>query len=43
MAYRLVFTQSSASYDASRAQIDGLSETPAAAGNPEMRLHHSDE
>jgi hypothetical protein len=43
MAYRLVFAQSSASYDASRAQIDGLSETPAAAGNPKMRLHQSDE
>jgi hypothetical protein len=43
MAYRLVFTQLSASYDASRAQIGDLSETPAAASNPEMRLHQSDE
>jgi hypothetical protein len=43
MAYRLVFAQSSASYDAVRARIDGLSETPAAAGNPKMRLHQSDE
>jgi hypothetical protein len=33
MAYRLVFAQSSASYDAVRARIDGLSKTPAAAGN----------
>jgi hypothetical protein len=43
MAYRLVFTQLSASYDASRAQIDGPSETPAAAGNPKTKLHQSDE
>jgi hypothetical protein len=43
MAYRLVFTQLSASYDASRAQIDGPSETPAAAGNPKIKLHQSDE
>jgi hypothetical protein len=43
MAYRLVFTQLSASYDASRAQIDGPSETPAAAGNRKIKLHQSDE
>jgi hypothetical protein len=43
MAYRLVFTQLSASYDASRAQIDGPNETPAAAGNRKIKLHQSDE
>jgi hypothetical protein len=42
MAYRLVFTQLSPSYDASRAQIDGPSETPA-AGNRKIKLHQSDE